>query len=163
MQVFALALNIKYIRNYIIGTSDRCVFKLRSFSTSRGFEQVLQRYPYFPMDSFARNNDDLIGRVRIIPGDISADDHSQLDKDATSLSNLAFESMAGDILYFVISASVSSYAKTNWPINVNITNVEACKTLLSSNPEMRPLLEQAHRSGRYSEIRRRGAWPSPLS
>jgi hypothetical protein len=104
----------------------------------------------------ASQNDNLIEAT-----DISPHIHAQLDQDVDFLCRLSFDSQAATILSIVINASILAYSNTNWLINP--TDVTACENLLASNQQIRDLLEKAHSSGLYSEIRRRGEWPSPRS
>lgn len=98
--------------------------------------------------------DDLTGTANTITDDIPPHVHAQLDKDAAELSSYSFDSRSANILSIVINASFVAFSKTEWPINP--TSVAACKNLLASNQEIGALLKEAHRSARYSEIRRRG-------
>jgi hypothetical protein len=115
------------------------------------------------MDLAASNTDDLMADVDEITGDISPDDHKDLDKVIASLNMRLDSNSAGMLLFLVISTSASAYSKTNWTINPAMADVTACGDLLSSNHEILGLLQEAHRSGQYSQIRRRGEWPYPHS
>jgi hypothetical protein len=87
--------------------------------------------------------------------DIPQSVHTQLDAEADEfLSPSSFDSSAPYILCFVLWACAEAYKKTNWPI-IPVTK-ESCAKLLESNQEIRHLLQEAHRSGNYAEIRRRG-------
>lgn len=86
---------------------------------------------------------------------LSPDIHVKLDEHARPLSFVPFDSAAAWILSTVLNASVSAYSTTIWPINPAVITTEVCETLLASNRELRGLLEEAHRSGQYSEIRNR--------
>jgi hypothetical protein len=86
---------------------------------------------------------------------LSPDIHVKLDKDQRPLSFISFDSAAAWILSTVLITSVSAYSTTIWPIDPAAITTKVCKTLLASNRELRGLLEEAHRSGQYSEIRNR--------
>jgi hypothetical protein len=79
--------------------------------------------------------------------------HDELDQDIDFLSSLPFQLKAGKILASVINGSAFPYSETDWPI-VGTTPL-ACDAILASNRELRDLLELAHRSGKYAEIRSR--------
>jgi hypothetical protein len=82
--------------------------------------------------------------------------HAELDEDAQTLSDISFETKAPWILSTVLNASVAPYSTTGWPIDPAVVKLSACKELLASNQELRDLLDTAHRSGQYAEIRSRG-------
>ena len=101
----------------------------------------------------ASRSDDLTGTMDINI-DIPQSVHTQLDADAEGLSMTSFDPYAPHILCFVMWTSAEAYKKTNWPIIP--ATMEGCTKLLESNQEIRGLLREAHRSGHYAEIRRRG-------
>jgi hypothetical protein len=96
-----------------------------------------------------------------IPDVIPLHVHAQLDKESGYLALLPFNPLAPRILLNIINESIPAYSKTEWPINA--TNLVACVELLASNKEIRDMLEKAHHSGQYSQIRNLGTWPTQLS
>jgi hypothetical protein len=90
----------------------------------------------------------------VIPSDV----HAQLDQECRGLAYVPFDSQASMILSMVINLSIRAYAETTCPINA--TDLDACAELLASNKEIRDMLEKAHRSGQYSQIRELRAWPT---
>ena len=90
-----------------------------------------------------------------IMNDLAPHIHTQLDKDLQFLSSLPFNTKAALILSNVISGSEPAYANTPWPIDQTFTSAMICEELLRSNQVLRKILEMAHRSGQYTEIRKR--------
>lgn len=98
-----------------------------------------------------------------IMNDLAPHIHTQLDKDLQFLSSLPFNTKAALILSNVISGSEPAYANTPWPIDQTFTSAMICEELLRSNQELRKIMEKAHRSGQYTEIRKRRELPSTLT
>lgn len=96
-----------------------------------------------------------------IPRDISPEEHAELDKDVDFLSGpgVPFASRAPTILLTVINSCVKPYSQMGWPIDP--LDKDTAQKLLESNEELRRLLQDAHRTGQYSQIRRRGEYCSP--
>ena len=87
--------------------------------------------------------------------DLSPEAHAQLDEITRSeLSGLSLETHASLILSTVLTDSMEAY-ETVWPIH--IPNLATRKTYLLDE-EIRALLESAHSTGEYSEIRKRREW-----
>ena len=95
--------------------------------------------------------------------DLTPDVHAQLDLDVNFLSNLPFDLHAARILTIVLNGCARAYATTIWPIDSTFKDMMACEELLTSNQEIRDVLEKAHRSGQYAEIRNWREWQSQRS
>jgi hypothetical protein len=80
--------------------------------------------------------------------------HEQLDRNLLPMADVHFNNAAW-ILETVLQYSITPYSNTTWPINPAAITTEACEAILASNPELRGLLQEAHSSGRYFEIRNR--------
>jgi hypothetical protein len=112
-------------------------------------------------DCFAQLHPLFLTTMTTITRDISLQMHAELDRDIAYLAHLPFDSQASEILSGVINGSLLSYSTTTWPINA--TNRVACRDILASNQEIREILEKAHHSGEYSQIRNRGTWPAQFT
>jgi hypothetical protein len=103
----------------------------------------------------------LVTIMRTIPNVIPLDVHQALDKESGYLQLLPFDTLAPRILSNIINESIPAYSNTEWPINATV--VDTCEKLLASNKEIRDILENAHHSGQYSQIRDRGMWPTQFT
>jgi hypothetical protein len=93
--------------------------------------------------------------------DLPVDVHTELDENLRSrcsgfaLNN--FNQHSDIILFLVIKGCTKKYEDV-WPIDSNLTSLEACTRILASREDIRNLLHSAHTSGKYAAVRQRRKW-----